>query len=141
MEPSSDPTWLRLIRGPDGALSAIDSAEGHHEGLVPIRLFPMTDPDHWIVLVDRQGREVATIEDPSELDAASAEVLLDELRAREFVPHIDRILWISGNSEPCQWRVSTDRGITEFVLNDEKDIRRLGTHGVLIIDAHGIRYL
>jgi hypothetical protein len=27
------------------------------------------------------------------------------------------------------------------VLNDEKDIRRLGAHGVLIIDAHGIRYL
>jgi hypothetical protein len=140
-EPSLDSRRLKLIRGPDGGLQALDSAEGHHEGLVPVRLFPLTDPDHWIVLVDRQGREVATIADPAQLDEGSAEVLLAELRAREFVPHIDRIMWVSGNSEPCQWRVSTDRGVTEFVLNDEKDIRRLGTHGVLIIDAHGIRYL
>jgi hypothetical protein len=141
MDASLESTWLKLVRGADGALQAIESTGGHHEGLVPIRLFPLTDPDHWIVLVDRQGREVATIAEPSELDTVSAELLHEELRSREFVPHIDRILWVSGNSEPCQWRVLTDRGITEFVLNDEKDIRRLGTHGVLVIDAHGIRYL
>ena len=53
-------------------------------------------------------------------------LLADELSCREFVPTIQRILWVSGNSEPSKWRVETDRGETEFVLNDEKDIRRLG---------------
>ena len=141
MEPSLDSTRLKLIRGADGALQAIDSADGHFDGLVPIRLFPLTDPDRWIVLVDRQGREVTMIADPTDLDKASSDLLNEELKTREFVPHIERILWVSGNSEPCQWRVATDRGVTEFVLNDEKDIRRLGPHGVLVIDAHGIRYL
>lgn len=109
--------------------------------LVPLRLFPLTDPNRWIVLIDAKGREVLSIDDPSKLDPDSYGLLLDELKAREFVPLVDRILWTSGNSEPAQWRVSTDRGVTEFVLNDEKDIRRLGAHGVLIVDAHGIRYL
>ncbi len=141
LEPSLDPKGLKLIRGTDGLLQAIETSGQHYSGLTPIRMFPLTDPNKWIVLVDRQGREVTTITNPKDLDAASAELLAEELKCREFVPQIDRILWISGNSEPCQWRVSTDRGITEFVLNDEKDIRRLGAHGVLIIDAHGIRYL
>ena len=140
-ESTLDPGRLKLMRGVDGTLQASDAAETHVEGLTPIRLFPLTDPHHWIVLVDRQGREVATIADPNELDRHSAELLNEELKTREFVPHVERILWVSGNSEPSQWRVLTDRGVTEFVLNDEKDIRRLGAHGVLIIDAHGIRYL
>jgi hypothetical protein len=141
VDQSSNPVLLKLVRGADGALQAIESSGLHLEGLTPVRLFPLTDPHHWIVLVDRQGREVVTIADPERLDQLSAQLLQEELKTREFVPQVDRILWVSGTSEPSQWRVSTDRGITEFVLNDEKDIRRLGAHGVLIVDAHGIRYL
>lgn len=140
-EPSIDPGLLKLLRDADGGLCATDPAGTRWDGVVPLRLFPLTDPEHWIVLVDRRGRELTTIENPSSLDSSSAELLAEELKAREFVPQIERILWVSGNSEPSQWRVATDRGVTEFVLNDEKDIRRLGPHGVLIIDAHGMRYL
>jgi hypothetical protein len=139
--PDSAAARLKLLRGGDGSLHAVEPGGSHLKGLTPVRLFPLTDPDHWIVLVDRKGREVVMIAAPHELDAASAVLLNEELRTREFVPHIDRIMWVSGTSEPSQWRVATDRGITEFVLNDEKDIRRLGAHGVLIVDAHGIRYL
>lgn len=141
VEPHLDPNGLKLSRGSDGLLQAVEPTGLLFEGLAPIRLFPLTDPDHWIALLDAEGREVATIGDPSQLDANSAALLNEELKRREFVPHIERILSVSANSEPSQWRVQTDRGVTEFVLNDEKDIRRLGPHGVLIIDAHGIRYL
>ena len=140
-EATIDPDRLRLLRGVDGTFQAIESGGMQFDGLTPLRLFPLTDPHRWIVLIDRQGREVVTIADPHKLDRQSADLLSEELKTREFVPHIERILWVSGNSEPSQWRVATDRGVTEFVLNDEKDIRRLGAHGVLIIDAHGIRYL
>jgi len=140
-ESQLDPGLLIFVRGSDGELCAIEPDGTRLEGVIPLRLFPLTDPDHWIVLVDRRGRELTTIEDPRSLQANSAELLFAELKAREFVPQIEQILWVSGNSEPSQWRVATDRGITEFVLNDEKDIRRLGTHSVLIIDAHGMRYL
>jgi hypothetical protein len=48
---------------------------------------------------------------------------------------------VSGSSEPCEWQVDTDRGPTRFVLRSEDDVRRLGPHGALVIDADGVRYL
>jgi hypothetical protein len=48
---------------------------------------------------------------------------------------------VSGNSEPCEWKVETDRGNTSFILNDEKDVRRLGDQQVLVVDSFGIRYM
>ncbi len=140
-EPKLDPSSLKLLRDEAGGLQAIGGDGRHFDGLTPIRLFPLSDPEHWIALVDSHGREVAILPAIEALDQRSASILNEELTTREFVPHIQRILWISGNSEPSQWRVATDRGTTEFVLNDEKDIRRLGKNGILIIDAHGIRYL
>jgi hypothetical protein len=44
-------------------------------------------------------------------------------------------------SEPTEWDVETDRGLTRFILNSEDDIRRLGEGRALLVDAHGIRYL
>jgi len=64
-----------------------------------------------------------------------------ELARREFVPVIDRIVRVSGNTEPCEFVVETDRGSTKFVLKSEDDVRRIGDHQIIIIDAHGTRYL
>jgi hypothetical protein len=63
------------------------------------------------------------------------------LERREFVPIVKRIISVSGNSEPCQWQVETDRGLTSFILKDENDVRRLGENSVLVVDSYGIRYL
>jgi hypothetical protein len=109
--------------------------------VTPLRLFPRSDPDHWIALLDHDGHELGCLDDPKILDEASGKWLQQVLVQREFVPVIQRITWVSGNSEPCEWRVETDRGPTEFILKEEQDIRRLGTHGVLVLDAHRIRYL
>ncbi len=67
-------------------------------------------------------------------------LLKDDLARREFVPIIRRIVRVSGNSEPCEWEVETDRGPTQFVLKSEDDVRRIGDHEILILDAHGTRY-
>ena len=37
-------------------------------------------------------------------------------------------------------KVETDRGPTRFVLKSEDDVRRIGDHEILILDAHGTRY-
>jgi hypothetical protein len=36
--------------------------------------------------------------------------------------------------------VETDRGPTRFVLKSEDDVRRIGDHQIVIVDAHGTRY-
>ena len=124
-----------------GRLCAEDAAGRRVEGIIPLRLFPLSDPEHWIALVDAAQRELCIIPDLAHLADETADCLRGELARREFVPVVSRIIWTSGNTEPCEWRVDTDRGTAEFILQDENDIRRLGKHSVLILDAHDIRYL
>jgi Domain of unknown function (DUF1854) len=124
-----------------GQLTVVDSKGNRFDDIRPVRLFPLSKPDQWISLVDSSGKEIACIDSLDKLDAANQAILRSELEKREFVPILKRVVWVSGNSEPCQWQVETDRGHTSFVLKDEKDVRRLGEHGVLVVDSFGIRYL
>lgn len=131
----------RLERRADGSL-LVHLADGEIiADAIPLRVFPLSEPLRWIALLDAEGHERALLESLETLSAADRELLIEELSRREFVPIIQRVTWVSGNSEPCSWKVETDRGETEFVLKDENDIRRLGAHSVLIVDSHGIRYL
>jgi hypothetical protein len=124
-----------------GQLVLTDSESRVHRGVVPIRAFPLSDPQHWIALCDSQGHELVLIEDPQTLRDDVRKMLEAELAGREFLPVIERVRKVSGSSEPCEWQVDTDRGPTRFVLKSEDDVRRLGPHGALVIDADGVRYL
>ncbi len=117
-------------------------ADGHEcADTVPVRAFPITDPGHWIILCDPEGRELLCIEDPARLPEEVRAVLDEELARREFVPQIRRVLAVSSYLEPAEWEVETDRGHTRFVLKTEDDVRRLGPHRALIQDAQGMRFL
>jgi hypothetical protein len=129
-----------LSRDAWGQLTLIDAEGVRHANVLPVPMFPISDSSHWVSLVGSDGHEIVCVEDPQQLAADVRAVLEEELARREFVPIIERITWVSGNSEPCEWRVDTDRGPTQFVLKNEEDVRRLGPHQILIVDAKGIRY-
>jgi hypothetical protein len=130
---------LRLALDAHGRLTAT-TADGAHHDLSPVRCFPFTDPDRFVSLVDARGHEVLRIDDPAALEPASRELLAKELARREFLPRIKRIRDVSPRSEPSTWDVETDRGDVRFVLPSEDNLRRLPGDGVLITDAHGVRY-
>jgi len=109
-------------------------------GVTPVRGFPFTSSTEHISLCDETGREVVCIGDLEELPAPTKELLEQELARREFVPIIRRIVDIQPAAEPSIWQVETDRGIAQFKLTSEDHVRRLGAHGALIADAHGVRY-
>ena len=112
-----------------------------HEGVVPVRAFPIASPDQGIALVDPHGHELAWIECLSDLPD-KLRVLVDaELASREFMPIISRIVDVSSYATPSTWRVETNHGATELVLKGEEDIRRLALPGLLITDSHGIHFL
>ena len=123
-----------------GRLIAEDSSRNRHVGLSAMRLFPMSDPDNWIAVFDEKGHELCCIPSVAKLSTASASAIRTTLTNSEFIPVIERILHISSNDPPCRWTVETDRGQTEFIINDEKDLRRLSQWSVLVVDARGIRY-
>jgi hypothetical protein len=132
---------IRLHLDSFGRLVLTDTQGVVHVGVHPVRAFPLSDAEHWIALCDGQGHELVLIEDTQDLPAESRELLGAERAGREFLPTIQRIRSVSGSSEPCEWQVETDRGATRFMLKSEDDVRRIGPHRALVIDADGVRYL
>lgn len=112
-----------------------------HEGVVPVRAFPIAAPDVGIALVDADGHELAWIDRLSDLPDQTRKLLEQELASREFLPEIRHLRTVSTFAVPSTWEVDTDRGITSFVLKGEEDIRRLGQSALLIADSHGVQYL
>jgi hypothetical protein len=122
-----------------GRLVLIDATGREHVGVEPVRDFPISDPKHWISLVSAEGKELACVEEPEKLPPDVRKVLEDDLARREFVPVIQTIERIT-STDPTEWTVTTDRGPTKFVVKSDDDIRRLGRHRALVVDAYGIRY-
>lgn len=139
--PSARVPGFGLYHDEWGQLVLIDAEGERHVGVTPVRMFPFSDPGHWLSITDASGREIVCIEDLADLSPQIREVLQTDLSRREFVPVIQRIVRVSSILEPCEWLVETDRGRTSFVLKAEDDVRRLGPNQALILDSAGVRYL
>jgi len=130
-----------LQRDAFGRLNLTDASGTVFENVSPVRAFPIQAPEEGLALVNSDGKEVAWLERLSDLPAAQAELVREELAGREFMPEVSAILSVTSYATPCTWKVATNRGETEFVLRGEEDIRRIGTESLLISDTHGINFL
>jgi hypothetical protein len=110
------------------------------ESVVPVRAFPLSAPDRHISLIDGAGRELLSIEDPTQLADDDRRLLFEELQRREFIPVIEAIHAIAPRSDPSVWHVTTDRGEARFTVTNEDAVRRLHGGGALVVDAHGVRF-
>ena len=130
-----------LTRNSFGRLVLSLNNDESHEGVVPVRAFPLNAPNEGVALVDYQGRELAWIDRLIDLPEPLKHLLIEELESRELMPEIRKIKHTSSFTPPCFWTVETDRGVTNFVLSDEADIRRIHLNGVLIKDNHGVSFI
>jgi len=112
-----------------------------HEGVVPVRAFPIAAPDESLALVAADGRELCWIDSLAAVPPQARDLIIEELESREFLPEIRRIAQVSSFATPSTWSVETDRGDARFVLKGEEDIRRIGESRLLIADSHGIQFL
>ncbi|PLQ02552.1 cyanophycin metabolism-associated DUF1854 family protein [Cupriavidus pauculus] len=118
------------------------TAEGIlHEGVVPVRAFPISAAEDGLGMMSADGKELAWIPRLDRLSATTRELIEAELASREFMPEIRKILGVSTYATPSVWTVQTDRGQTDLVLRGEENIRRLTGTTLLISDSHGIHYL
>ncbi len=130
-----------LSRNAFGRLVLTDAQGIAHEGVVPVRAFPIAAPDDGLALVSTEGRELVWLDSLDVLPAAMRTLLREELAAREFMPEVQRIVGVSTYATPSTWTVETNRGEAAFILRGEEDIRRLGAQTLLITDSHGIHFL
>ena len=134
------PIDFQLERDAFGGLALIDAPGQRHEGIVPVRAFPLSAPGDGLSLVGADGRERVWVDRVDALPAALRALLEAELAARDFAPTLIKLHKVSSFGVPSTWQVSTDRGDTRFVLKAEEDIRRLEGGALLIASAHGVQF-
>jgi hypothetical protein len=131
---------FKLERNNFGRLVLVLDGGVRHEGVVPVRAFPIAAPEEGLSLVSTDGHEVLWIEQLDALPAAMRALIDEELSSREFTPRVLKLLSVSSFSTPSTWEVETDRGVTRFMLKGEEDIRRLGRSALLISSGQGIHF-
>ena len=89
-----------------------------------IPLFPISASKQWVSIVSSDGEEIACIDSMHGLSETNIALLEEELSLREFVPIIQKVIRVSGITEPCEWFVETNHGPTSFVLKTEEDVRQ-----------------
>lgn len=130
-----------LSRDSYGQLVLIAKNGERHEGIVPVRTFPIAAPDEGIALVNMEGHEVGWVDRIADLPPSISQLIEEELASREFVPEIQQITEVSSFACPSTWQVVTNRGKAALVLKGEEDIRRLSQTQLMIADTHGIQFL
>jgi ABC-type multidrug transport system ATPase subunit len=105
------------------------------------RAFPLTDPDSYVSLLDQASLERACFASLGALPQAKRELLQRALAKADFLPEVRHIRAITQEGTSSRWQVDTDRGLTEFLVDQEDHVRPLDDGRHLVSDAHGMRYL
>jgi Domain of unknown function (DUF1854) len=129
---------LELRSGGDGHLVAEVDGEA-----VAVRLrqcFPWSEPRRFLSLRDGEDREVAMVEDPASLAAASRRALERALAESGFVFRVERVRSIEEEVEIRHWVVETAQGARTFQTHLDEWPQPLPTGGLLIRDVAGDLY-
>ena len=112
------------------------------EDLEPRRLFPITNTNMFITLLDKEEKEAAFVRDLCEIDADSRRALEECFAEFYMIPKITRILSIDEKFGSLSMSVETDRGPVSFrIRNRNSDIKKLyGTQRIVIRDSNDNRY-
>ena len=138
IERGEDSESIRLRSAADGRLIAYTAS-----GPVPVRVrqcFPWSEPHRHLSLRDSEEREVALVEDPATLGAASREALERALAEAGFVLEVTRVVSIDEEVEIRQWSVETRHGPRSFQTHLDDWPRSLPGGGLLIRDVAGDLY-
>ena len=105
------------------------------------RAFPLTRDDCFIIVQDREGKELGSLARLDALDRDSRQAVEDELERAYFTPRIQRIAKVTVANRVPRWEVETDRGPRAFeIYSSRRDVRLLGDGRILVQDADGNRY-
>ena len=109
-----------------------------------VRLFPLSDPEHYISIVRTEKSdepEIGILRDINDLPAPQRELILDELKQRHFLPEVLDVIAIRMSNGMDEWDVLTDRGEKRFFVGNRKESIAVTDDNMLIItDVDKCRY-
>ena len=114
------------------------------ERVLPIRSFPITDPEEFISIREPdakdkgKGNEIGMIRYLKDFDEKTQSLLNEELSIRYFTPQIFKIFSVKDKFGYSYWDVQTSAGKISFVMNNpSSNIRTLEDGRVFIHDIDG----
>ncbi len=112
-----------------------------YEDVRVVRAFPLSQRAPYLSFLNSEGKEIALLADPENLDDASRRVVEAALAEHYFAPRITRVYRISETWGVAHWEVETDCGPARFEVVDREKIRRLPNGGLIIVDADENRFV
>ena len=135
-------TDFKISRNLAGRLQFTGIDNVIYDVVFPIRAFPISSPNAGgISIVNKNGHELAWINNLEEIHLEMRTLIEEELAHREFMPEILKIIRVYNFATPSTWLVKTNRGETELTLKSEDHIRRLTPTSLMISDSYGVTFL
>lgn len=134
-----DPQSVRLRR--EGQRLEFER-DGEWSEVTLVRLFPLTDAESWISVLDSDGNEVGILLRLGGLTDESRRAASEELERRYLVPEITRILACRALRHGLmRWAVETDKGRATFITRYLREqIKEPAPTRLSLIDVEGNRY-
>jgi len=131
---------VRLFHHASGSLCLTIAGDPIWSDVQVLRAAPLSDPDHYISVLDSDGNEIVLIDDPSQLDVETRRVLDEEMERRYLTLNVLRVHSARSESGVCHFDLETDRGRREVVVpNIYESARRLCGGRLLVVDVDGNR--
>jgi len=114
-----------------------------HDDVVDVRVrraFPWSSKERYVSIRSSDGKELVFVEDLNTLPANQRKLVEQWLASTSFIPIITRVISVDVRFGFQQWKVETDRGPTEFRVQEREDIRFLHDGRFSIKDADGNIY-
>ncbi|MHB9133077.1 MAG: DUF1854 domain-containing protein [Armatimonadota bacterium] len=135
-----DPATLEF-RQESGRLQWRKQGEEEWKKITLARLFPLTDPESWLAMLDAEGKEIGILQTLQGLSRQSLKAVRGELECRYLVPRIKRIIACRDRFDLLEWEVETDRGPLTFLLrNPQESVTQPFANYLCFADVEGNRY-
>jgi len=132
------PEALRFFR--EGGSLGLEVDGKIYENVKVVPLFPLSDDEGWISVIDEDGREIGIVERLRSLEPESQRALREELRKRYVVPRILKVRSCREHFGLVEWEVETDRGPRRFLTRNLREtVQRMGVR-LMFSDVDGNRY-
>ncbi len=140
--PQLAPAGVRLFRDETGRLRLTIEGDRSFVEAKVVRVFPLSDPDHYLGFLDGKDRVIGVVVEPEGLDEETRRTAERELRRRYFTPTITRVYEAREEFGSVYCDVDTDHGRRQFVAQAWRDtLEELGDGRLLVTDVDGNRYL
>ena len=138
-ERTLDPAVVRFERA-EGRLR-MREGEGEWREVGVVRLFPLSDPQRWLAVLDAEQADIGVLCDLDGLGPQQRELIEDELRRRYLTPVVKAITAVRHRGDVTEWSVETDRGPTTIVIRNVREKVKEPLPGHLMIeDAQDNRF-